>query len=120
MNTIIPASDETTTTELLQLAKIMELVGEAADIARIEITQPPPSVGPGQPGTWTRITGFLQRIEGAIVIYERLGGPALPPEAKQFARDGRKLPTRPALIVGEATGVFERLKDFADGLDHAG
>jgi hypothetical protein len=113
VGTIIQASDEATTTELLQLAKIMELVGETADIARAEIAQPPPRIGVG-PGTWTRTTGFLTRLEAAIVIYERLGGPALPPATRQFSIDAQKLPTNQRRIVSEAEAVLAMLTTFAE------
>jgi hypothetical protein len=114
----IPTSDKETTThqqqmalqQLLQLGRVMDLVGEAADIARIEIDQSPAPVGPG---AWTRITGVLLRVEAATVIYERLGGDELP-QVKEFASEGRRMRTPPESIVSEATSVLEMLKRVAE------
>jgi hypothetical protein len=108
-----------TENQLLQLHKIMELVGETGDIARVEIAQPPAAIGVGVPGTWTRITGFLDRVEAAIVIYERLGGPELPAAARQFARSARQLPTKPAQIVGESASVLHTITNFAENVGTA-
>lgn len=116
MSTVI-AAPKATETQLLQLHKIMELVGEAGDVARIEIAQPPERIGVGTPGTWTRTTGFLDRIEAATAIYERLGGPELPAAAKQFARNARQLPTRQTQIASESASVLQTLTSFAENLD---
>lgn len=112
----LSAAPRASETQLLQLNTIMQLCGEAADIARVEIAHPPESIGVGAPGTWTRITGALARMEAAIVIYERLGGPALPASARAFAIEARHLPTRTKAIVGEAEAVLATLTQFAENL----
>jgi hypothetical protein len=98
---------------LAQLGRVMELAGEAADMARADIANPPPPTGIGN-GTWTRVTGALARLEAAAVIYERLGGPQLPPEIKTFSIECRRMGTSPKLIVGEAMSVLEKLKHLAE------
>lgn len=98
---------------LAQIGRVMELAGEAADLARADIANPPPPTGIGN-GTWTRVTGALARLEAAAVIYERLGGPQLPPEIKTFSIEGRRMGTSPKLVVGEAMSVLEKLKHLAE------
>jgi hypothetical protein len=99
--------------QLAQLGRVMELAGEAADLARADIANPPPPTGIGN-GTWTRVTGALVRLEAATVIYERLGAPQLPPEIKTFSIEGRRMGTRPELVVGEAMSMLEKLKHLAE------
>ena len=101
---------------LAQLGRVMELVGETADLARADIAQAPPPTGIGV-GTWTPVTGALARLEGAVVIYERLGGPALPPEVRRFSIEYRGSGTSPELVVGEAMSVLEKLKNLAETKD---
>jgi hypothetical protein len=98
---------------LAHLGRILELVGEVADLARADIAEAPPPTGIGR-GTWTRVTGALARLEAAIVIYERLGGAALPPEVRQFSIEYRGSGTAPELVVGEAMSVLEKLKHLAE------
>jgi hypothetical protein len=95
---------------LAQVGTIQELLGEVADIARIEIAHPPPPME-GFPGTWTRVSGALARLEAAIAICERLGGgPALTgvlAEARNMSNDCRMQGTPPQRVVGEAMSAIE-------------
>jgi hypothetical protein len=118
MSTAVAAQQETP--QVVQLGKLMELVGEVADVARIEIADPPEPIGVGQPGTWTRITGFAARIEAQATVYERIGGPPLPAAVGQFAREARTLPTRPKRLVGEAEGLLAMLTTFTQNADFSG
>jgi hypothetical protein len=115
----VVAAPAITETQLLQLDKIMSLVGEAAEVARIEIDNPPSPIGPGQPGTWSRISGVVSRTRAAVVIYDKLGGPELPAEVENFMREANQLPIRPTVIVGRAETVLSALTSFAEGLDRA-
>jgi hypothetical protein len=96
---------------IAQLGRIRDGIGEAADLARGDIANPPPSTGIGG-GTWTRVTGALARLEGEIVIYERLGGPALPPEIKQFSTECRRHGTEPTIVVGQGMAALDLLTSF--------
>ena len=118
MNTVTTRS-KATETHLLQLDKIMQLAGEAAEVARIEISNPPPAIGPGQPGTWSRIPGVVSRTRAAVVIYNKLGGPELPVEVESFMREANQLPIKPTVIVGKAETVLSMLTNFAEGLERA-
>lgn len=100
-----------------QLARIMELVGEVADMARVEIEHPPERIGLGVPGTWTRTTGLLSRIDAQAAVYERLGGPPLPAVVRAFARTARQLPTNQKRMVGDAEGVLVALTSFVENTD---
>jgi hypothetical protein len=100
-----------------QLSRIMELVGETADIARVEIEHPPERIGVGQPGTWTRTTGFLRRIDAQAAVYDRLGGPPLPDALKSFIRTARQLPTNQKRMVGEAEDILATLTHFMETAD---
>jgi len=95
-----------------QLARIMELVGEVADVARLEIANPPERIGVGQPGTWTRTTGLLSRVDAQAAVYDRLGGPPLPDALRDFTRGARHLPTNQKRMVGEAEAMLATLTDF--------
>jgi hypothetical protein len=97
-----------------QLARIMELVGELTDVARLEIENPPERIGVGQPGTWTRTTGLLSRIDAQAAVYERLGGPPLPDALRDFTRGARQLPTNQRRMVGEAEGMLATLTHFME------
>jgi hypothetical protein len=116
VSTVI-AAPKATESQLLLLHKIMELVGETRDVATIEVEHQPKPMGPGVPGTWTRTTGFLERLEAATVIYERLGGPTLPDVVRQFVRKAKQLPTKQGEIVGEASIVIQTLTNFAENID---
>jgi len=100
-----------------QLARIMELVGEVADVARLEIEHPPERIGVGQPGTWTRTTGLLTRIDAQAAGYDRFGGPPLPDALRTFTRTARQLPTRQKRMVGEAEGILATLTHFMETTD---
>jgi hypothetical protein len=113
MSTITTASDAATP-QLQQLSCLIDLVGQAGDVARVEIEQPPQRVGVGVPGTWTRTTGLLSQIDGQIAIYDRLGGPPLPEKIRDFVRDAKRLPTKQGMIVGEAETVLDQLKHLAE------
>jgi hypothetical protein len=116
VSTVIAAPTEA---QLLQLDKIMSLVGEAAEVARIEIDNPPKPIGPGQPGTWSRISGVVARTRAAVVIYDKLGGPELPAQVESFMREANQLPIKPTVVVGKAETVLSALTSFAEGLDRA-
>lgn len=96
---------------LTQLGKVQDLVKETADIARDEIADPPPKIDGGI-GTWTRLTGALLRVEAALVILERLGGPTLP-EMKRKVKEGRRMNTHPSQIVGDMMDILGRLLDLS-------
>jgi hypothetical protein len=102
-----------------QLSRIMELVAEVADVARLEIEQPPERTGIGQPGTWTRTTGLLSRIDAQAAVYDRLGGPPLPDALRAFTRTARQLPTNQKRMVGDAEGVLAVLTHFTEDGDFA-
>jgi hypothetical protein len=97
---------------LAQRGRIHELVGEVADIARIEIGSQPPPTGVGI-GRWTRVNGALVRLEAAVVIWERLGGPPLP-DARQMSRSLRQMGTPPERVVGDAMGELAKLTADAE------
>ncbi len=96
---------------LTQLGRVHELLGETADIARIEIAHPPAKVAGGL-GTWTRVTGALVRVEGALVILEQLEGPALD-DIKQKAISLRRMNTPPELVVSEMMGALDQTRHLA-------
>lgn len=91
---------------LAQLGKLQDLLWEAADIGRLEISSPPERIE-GQPGSWTRLTGVLLRIEGALVNLELLGGPSLS-EIKQMAGNCRQVGVHPGLVVSETMSALQR------------
>ena len=97
---------------LTQLGKIHDLLGETADIARFEISNPPERIE-GQPGSWTRLPGALARVEAALVILERLGGPSLP-ETRQMTVNCRQMRTPPAQVAGEAMSALGRMQHLAE------
>lgn len=90
---------------LRQLGKVQDLLWEAADIGRREIDNPPPQIA-GQPGTWTRLTGVLLRVEAALVSLEQLGGPALP-DMRQTVMNCRQIGTPPGRVVSEAMSALQ-------------
>lgn len=95
-----------------QIGRLQEQLGEAGDIARTEIANPPERIV-GQPGTWTRLTSALARVEAAAVIFELLGGPPLD-DVKQMAKEGRRMNTPPARVVGETMSALERTRNLAE------
>jgi hypothetical protein len=97
---------------LTQLGKLQDLLWEAADIGRSEIANPPPRIE-GQPGTWTRLTGVLLRIEAALVSLESLGGPALP-EIRQMAANCRQPRVHPGQVVSETMSALDRTVHFSE------
>jgi hypothetical protein len=103
----------------LQLNTIMQLTGEAAEVARFEISNPPPPIGPGQPGTWSRIPGVALRMAAAVAIYDKLGGPALPAAVGSFIREVPQLPTKATVVVGQAQTVLSTLTNFAENIEPA-
>lgn len=102
--------------QLLQLGRVMDAIGEIGDIARIEIAQPPPGMGPGVPGTWTRITGAVLRAEAQVIVYEKLGGPPIA-DITALLRECNQSPTKQELIVPKATQMLEMLKNFTGNVD---
>jgi hypothetical protein len=91
---------------LRQVGRVQELLAETSDIARHEIEHPPEKVAL-QFGTWTRTTSGLTRVEAALVILEKLGGPAMP-EARQLTSTLRMMNTPPQRIVGDTMGELAR------------
>jgi hypothetical protein len=73
---------------LTQLGKVQELLGEAVEAAHSEIGKrqlgSPAIVGIGS----TQLSSALLRVEAALVILARLGGPVLP-EVRNMAEKGR-------------------------------
>lgn len=96
---------------LVHLGRITDLLGEVADVARIEQAQPPPLIE-GTPFRLTRTTGMLARLEAAVVIFESLGGPQLA-KAEQLSKEGRRANTPPMRIVGEAMAVLDEITFIA-------
>jgi hypothetical protein len=98
---------------LAQLGRLEELLGEVADIARFEIANPPPSIGVGRPGSWTRITGAFARVEAAATLCERLEpGPGLVDAltaAKIMSHHLRTPNIPPSQIVGDAMSMLDRV-----------
>ncbi|HXN62594.1 MAG TPA: hypothetical protein VN886_19270 [Acidimicrobiales bacterium] len=113
MNTILTAPDDATRTQLLMLAEIIKLVSRAGDLARLDIANPPPATAHGI-GTWTRVTGALVELEAMIAVYRQLGGPDLPANVESFARDLRRMDTKPAQVVGESVSVLGQLQNVAE------
>jgi hypothetical protein len=85
---------------LRQLGKLQDLLWEAADIGRFEIENPPQQIA-GQPGSWTRLTGVLLRVEAAVTSLERLEGPELS-TIRQMTANCRQIGTPPGQVVSEA------------------
>jgi hypothetical protein len=83
---------------------VQDLLWETADIARFEISNAPERIA-GQPGTWTRLTGVLVRVEAALANLELLEGPSLP-EIKQMTVNCRQMNTPPERIVSEAMNAL--------------
>jgi len=90
---------------LAQLAKLQDLLWEAADVGRLEISTPPERIE-GQVGTWTRLTGVLVRVEAALVSLEALGGPLLP-EIRRMAIDCRQIGVHPGKVVSETMSALQ-------------
>jgi hypothetical protein len=113
MGTIITAPDDATRTQLLMLAEIIKLVSRAGDLARLDIANPPPAMANGI-GTWTRVTGVLIELQTMVAVYRQLGGPELPSNVEQFARELRRMNTKPAQVAGESGSVLEVLQGFTE------
>lgn len=90
---------------LTQLGKLQNLLWEAADIARSEISNRPERIA-GQPGAWTRLTGVFVRVEAAVVSLEVLEGPSLP-KIRQMAVDCRQIGRHPGQVVSETLSALE-------------
>lgn len=101
--------------QLLQLGKIADVLGEAGDVARIEMVDRPLTID-GQPGTWTRTTGVLWRVEIEATIFERLGGLPLP-QIKQFANESRRMNTPAASIASGATSMLQMVATIVENLN---
>jgi hypothetical protein len=100
---------------LAHLGRITDLLGEVADVARIEQVQPPPLIE-GTPFRLTRTPGMLARLEAAIVIFESIGGPPLA-KAEQLSKEGRRANTPPMRIVGDAMGALDDITFLAKSND---
>lgn len=96
---------------LAHLGRITDLLGEVADVARIEQVHPPPLIE-GTPFRMTRTTGMLARLEAAIVIFESIGGPPLA-KAEQLSREGRRANTPPMRILGDAMSALDEIAFLA-------
>lgn len=105
------AAAELALQRLVQIGRVIELLGETADIARLEIATPPQPIL-GQIGTWTRVTGALARVEAAVAILERLGGPALP-EVTEMTLVCRRVETPRERVVAEAMAMLARAQHVA-------
>jgi hypothetical protein len=114
MNTLVAVSDRMAA-QLLQLGKIADVLGEAGDVARIEMVDRPLTID-GQPGTWTRTTGVLWRVEIEATIFERLGGLPLP-QIKQFANESRRMNTPAASIASGATSMLQMVATIVENLN---
>ena len=77
---------------LTRLGRLQDLLGEAADVGRAEIEAPPPRIH-GQPGTWTRVTGALLRVEAELSILQLLGC-ELPSDIRKTATECRRVAAR--------------------------
>jgi hypothetical protein len=100
---------------LVHLGRVTDLLGEVADVARIEQVQPPPLIE-GTPFKLTRTTGMLARLEAAIVIFESLGGPPIA-KAEQLSKEGRRANTPPMRIVGDAMSALDEITFLAKDND---
>jgi hypothetical protein len=96
---------------LVHLARITDLLGDVADVARIEQVHPPPLIE-GTPFRMTRTTGMLVRLEAAIVIFESIGGPPLA-KAEQLSKEGRRANTPPMRILGDAMAALDEITFIA-------
>jgi hypothetical protein len=112
MGIIINAPDDATRTQLLLLAEIIKLVGQAGDIARLDIANQPPRTGVGR-ATWTRLPGVLAELEAIVAVYRQLGGPELPSSVVPFAVQNRG-GTPSEHVVGESMSVLAQLTGFAE------
>jgi hypothetical protein len=90
-----------------QLERIADLLGEVADVARMEQIQPPPRID-GTPFPLTRTTGMLARLEATLVIFESLGGPSFD-SAMQLSKEGRRATTPPMQLVGGAMDAMDEI-----------
>jgi hypothetical protein len=90
---------------LRQLGKLQDLLWEAADVGRHEIEAPPQQIA-GQPGSWTRLTGVLLRLEAAVVSLELIDGPDLA-KVRQMAIECRQIRTPPGKVVSETMSALQ-------------
>jgi hypothetical protein len=100
---------------LAHLGRITDLLGEVADVARIEQVHPPPLIE-GTPFRMTRTTGMLARLEAAIVIFESIGAPPLA-KAEQLSKEGRRANTPPMRILGDAMAALDEITFIAKDND---
>jgi len=100
---------------LAHLGRVTDLLGEVADVARIEQAHPPPLIE-GTPFRLTRTTGMLARLEAATVIFESLDGPSLV-KAEQLSKECRRASTPPMKIVGDAMGALDEITFLAKDND---
>jgi hypothetical protein len=89
---------------LAQLGRLQDLLWEAGDVARMEISAAPPRIE-GQPGSWTRLTGVLLRVEAALVSLELLDGPELS-KIRQMAGNCRNIGVHPGQVVSETMSAL--------------
>jgi len=90
---------------LTRLGRLQDLLGETADIGRAEIEAPPPRIH-GQPGTWTRVTGALLRVEAELSILELLGC-ELPSDIRKTATDCRRVGVQPGEVVSRTMSALQ-------------
>jgi hypothetical protein len=97
---------------LSRLGRLQDLLGEAADVGRAEIEVPPPRI-PGQPGTWTRVTGALLRVEAEVAILELLGC-ELPSDIRKTATECRRVGVEPGEVVSRTMSALQLVLHAAE------
>lgn len=90
---------------LTRLGRLQDLLGETADIGRAEMEVPPPRIH-GQPGTWTRVTGALLRVEAELSILELLGC-ELPSSIRETATECRRVGVQPGEVVSRTMSALQ-------------
>jgi hypothetical protein len=90
------------------LARVIDILGEISDIARREVHNPAPRMGPGVPGRWSPLPGMLIRLEVACSVLVSLGGPTLD-TAIEMAQQDRNLSTRPHDVVRHAIDAMTEI-----------
>ncbi len=93
------------------LARIIDIIGEVADVARHEVHNPAPSMGVGVPGRWSPLPGMLSRLEVACAVLVSLGSPMLV-KAAEMARQDKHVTTRPAEVVAHSIDAMMEIDDL--------
>lgn len=97
---------------MAQLGRVVDLLGETADLARAEITNPPAAIH-GAVGNWSRLPGALGRIAAGLILLEQQGSPDLKEIRQQvdFLRGGGIPPER---VVSDLMGVLGKVEWMAE------